>query len=706
MSENKKLKVAILWHMHQPFYLHPQENRFAMPWVRFHGLKDYLDMPLLAAENGVKATFNLVPSLLDQIQMYCDGYTDRHLELSHIPAKELQPNEKKEILETFYAGHYPTMIDPYTRYRQLFRKKEGCGKDINLAIDIFSTAEWRDLQVWSNLVWIDPYFRDENLISRLFDKGRDFTEQEKKSLLDFEIELLGRIIPTYQRLQSEGKIEVSFTPYYHPIIPLLIDTDAAREAISNINLPQHRFQYPEDARWHLEKSTEKYEQLFGGKLTGMWPSEGSVSEETLKIMSELGLSWVATDEEVLKQSLLKSRLDSQKYSPHGAYIYQGAPGIKLFFRDHGLSDKIGFVYSSWSAERAVSDFINTLSQMREIFRENLDERVLPVILDGENAWEYFPNDGIDFLTGLYQHLAQNESIEIITFGEAAQSLKPFNLPSLFAGSWINHNFRIWIGHSEDNRAWDLLYDARRTLEKFQKENPGADTEKLRKAWRQIYIAEGSDWCWWYGDDHIGDYNAEFDHLFRLHLSAVYEAIDLEPPPELHKPIHLGHMESFLNMPESLLSPKIDGYLTHYYEWSGAGHYDCLKAGGAMHRVNIIIRGIHFAYDYERFYIRLDFTDSFDLVDKSNLRIVIDFNEGDRREIPLNGEHIEKNKEESASKNIFEAAFERKSLAPDGVGKINFRIILESKIDQMEIWPIDEPLALELPERDKEIFWQV
>ncbi|MCX6827037.1 MAG: glycoside hydrolase family 57 protein, partial [candidate division Zixibacteria bacterium] len=584
MPENYKLKVAILWHMHQPFYLNPENNRLVMPWVRLHGLKDYLDMPLLAAEyDNLKVTFNLVPSLLDQIQMYCDGYLDRHLELSRIPARLLTPDEKKEILATFFTGYPVNMIDAYTRYRQLYRKKEGCGSNMNLAADIFSTAEWRDIQVWSNLVWIDPLFRREEPFHGYFEKGRDYSEEEKQQLLDGQISLLKRIIPTYQELYRQRKIDVSFTPYYHPILPLLIDTESAKEALSGIDLPANRFCYPEDARWQIQQSIEKFRLLFGQNPVGMWPSEGSVSEETLKIISEAGIKWVATDQDILYQSLLKSGLDSKKFSPHGVYICNSAPNLRLFFRDRGLSDKIGFVYSSWDSEKAVNDFIQSLKKIREFLVGNLDNVIVPIILDGENAWEYYPKDGTDFLKKLYLALSSDDQLETVFLSDVANAMEPTRLPALMAGSWINHNFRVWIGHSEDNAAWDTLFAARKTLVEYQKNNPGTDPQKLEKAWKQIYIAEGSDWCWWYGDDHQSANSDQFDLLFRTHISAVYTAIGLNPPTSLLKPLHYEKEESYLTLPESLITPKLDGLLTHYYEWSGAGHYDCRRIGGVDRR---------------------------------------------------------------------------------------------------------------------------
>ena len=708
MSEKKKLRVAILWHMHQPYYLNPDKDRLLMPWVRLHGLKDYLDMPLLASEyDNVRVTFNLVPSLLDQIQLYAQGVTDRHLELSRIPARNLQRSEKREILDSFFSAHYPRMIEPYPRFRQLFRKKESCGSDLDLAVDIFSSFEWRDLQVWSNLVWIDPMFRGEEPVKELFEKGRDFAEDDKEALLDFQMQLLARIIPAYQRLYREGRIDVSFTPYYHPILPLLIDTDEAREAIPEIELPRTRFTYPGDAEWHIRSSVEKFNGLFDDGLTGMWPSEGSVSEATLKLIEQAGIGWAASDQEVLHFSLLKSGLDPRKHSPHTVYNCAAAPGVKLLFRDRGLSDKIGFVYSGWEPEKAVGDFIANLKEIRKILTGNLEQTVVPIILDGENAWEYFADDGLEFLRLLYRALSTSDEIETVFCREAVESIRPTELPSLYAGSWINHNFRVWIGHSEDNSAWELLHEARQAIDNYEKKNASPDTDRLDKAYRQIHVAEGSDWCWWYGDEHISEHNAEFDELYRLQLGGVYDALGLDKPAALSRPIFQGKTESFLILPESLLTPRLDGRLTHYYEWSGAGSYHCARAGQAMHRTDRILERIYFGYDHQSFYIRLDFTADFDLNAIKDLQVVVNFNSGGLKKISLGKDlHRDFGDYEYIFKNILETRFDRRSLLGEGGGRIEFFVSLQDGDKVLENWPPDDPIVIDIPEREKEIFWQV
>jgi alpha-amylase/alpha-mannosidase (GH57 family) len=705
--ESNKLKVAFLWHMHQPYYLNPETNKFMMPWVRLHGLKDYLDMPLLAAKHGVKFTFNLVPSLIDQIELYCNGYVDRHQELSRVSARELTPEMKREILRTFFSANFPTMINPYARYRQLYRKQESCGSDIDLAVDIYSTSEWRDLQVWSNLTWIDPMFRNEKPIARLYQKGRDYTEQDKNAMLDYQIDLLRRIIPTYNKLYDEGKIDISFTPYYHPILPLLIDTDIATEAIPDVALPKNHFNFPEDAGWHIQNSVEKYRSIFNNDLKGLWPSEGSVSEAVLKLVKENNIKWIATDEEVLHQSLLKSGMNPGQFSQHSVYTYEGAPDVKIFFRDHGLSDKIGFVYSGWDIERAVTDFMQTLKNIKRLLSGKLDKSVVPIILDGENAWEYFPRDGSEFLNRFCETLVSDDEIEVISFTEAAENIEPVKLSSLFAGSWINHNFRIWIGHIEDNHAWDALYNARKTLIEYQKQHPETDPKKIADAWQQIHICEGSDWCWWFGDDHIGAYNAQFDALFRAHLSGVYQILGIETPMKLLQPIHRPGKLKSIQLPEALITPIVDGNLTHYYEWSGAGHFDCSNVGGAMHRVEKVIQDIYFAFDFDCFYIRLDFDNNFDLVAKNDYRVVFEFNScGPKEALIKKGDVIEDFGFGYAVDRIMEARFHRKILTETGNGSIEFNISVFAGDKLIEKWPPDEMLKLELPDRNKMSFWQV
>jgi len=707
VSSTNPLKIAILWHMHQPNYQEPGSNRLVMPWVRLHATKDYLDMPLAATHHeGVRTTFNLVPSLLDQLELYEAGGSDPHLELSQIAADQLTDSQKRAILSSFFDCNPDRMIEPFDQYRRLYHKAKTNLHDAVLPA-LFASAEMRDIQVWSNLAWVDPTFRNEEPVRALFAKGRGFTEEDKSNLLKWQLDLMGRIVPTYRRLLEEDRIDLSFTPYYHPILPLLCDTDSALEASPSMNLPGNRFRHPEDAEQQIGMSLDKYASLFGRKLKGMWPSEGSVSEEVVALAAKLGVEWMATDEEILFNSLKKSGISRSQRILHT--VYEHGPGLKLFFRDHALSDRIGFIYSQWDADKAVSDFIKHLSNIRSLVSDQLERAVVPIILDGENAWEYFPDDGRDFLDLLYLNLSENPLFETVTMTEAASSIPATPLPSLFAGSWINHSFRIWIGHPEDNAAWDLLSTARNFLVHFQQEHPDFDQTQVEAAWRQIYIAEGSDWCWWYGDDHRGAHNAEFDQIFRRHLMAVYECLDSDIPAELFRPIHQGRATSGVSLPDGIITPELDGRVTHFYEWAGAGSYDCTKAGGSMHRVAHLVSRIMFGYDTDFVYIRLDFTDlaALRLIERLNYQVDMQVPEAVSAQFDLSDQSRPERRspdQQYALGEILEIALSRDSLWPQGFGRLALAIRLLDGEKKIETWPEGDRLNIDVPQRNQELFW--
>jgi alpha-amylase/alpha-mannosidase (GH57 family) len=709
-AQDTPVKVAILWHMHQPNYREPGLNRLSMPWVRLHALKDYLDMPLLASSfDKVKVTFNLVPSLLDQIDMYLNGAVDRHLELSRMPAENLDPGVKMEILDTFFAANPAHMIQPHLRYWELYNKARRGGEgQKNVLASLFSSAEIRDLQVWSNLAWVDPMFHDEDPICSLIAKEKQYSEAEKQELLDWQLKLMARIVPTYKRLQDEGRIEVSLTPYYHPILPLLCDTNSAREALPDIKLPQKRFVHPEDAQTQVRMSVERYQELFGRPMKGMWPSEGSVSEEVLEIMVKNGIEWGATDEEILHHSLLKSGLRREGNPIHT--VYQHMSGLRLFFRDHGLSDRIGFVYSGWKAPRAVADFISHIKDIRLSLINEIDQVVIPVVLDGENAWEYFDNDAHDFLYALYQALNDDPLIETVTMSQAAEQIQPRSLPSLFAGSWINHNFRIWIGHDEDNVAWDLVTRTRDTLVEFQETHPDFDPARIAAAWQQIYISEGSDWCWWYGDEHHSDHDDLFDKTFRRHLAAVYDNLRLDIPQELLRPVKVGTVTGYVRQPENTITPDIDGRVSHFYEWTGAGFFDNLKAGGAMHQVTRYLAGLYFGYDDEAVFIRLDFHNKMGVDLLQNPHFACELFAPDRHELNLSRTGGKENAPELvqfAIDELVELRVPRTFLWKEhGFGRLGIRLTLTEQEQRLESCPETEPLWISVPEAQKEMFWPI
>lgn len=752
-SESPALWVAFLWHMHQPYYKEVKTNLYQMPWVRLHGLKDYFDMvAILDDYPSIRQTFNLVPSLVEQIQDYASNQVyDEHLLLTEKPAKDLTEVEKEKILSSFFNCNHKTMIYPHQRFYQLLGKLEevesvGRGEeayDTKSAVQDFGTQDFLDLQVWSNLTWVDPIFENDPLISYLLKKGKNFTEEDKGRLILKEREILGMILPKYKQLQDRGQIEVTFSPYFHPISPLICDTETARIALPNIQLPKERFSHPEDLEAQIDLGIKLYEKTFGRRPKGMWPPEGSVSEGIIPKLAKFGIKWIATDEEILYFSTMMAKTREDKPISHGdGALYKpykisaGSIGsvekskthlgneLSIIFRDHTLSDLIGFVYSSWDAEEAAGDLINRLHKIRESLpKKNQSNFLVSVILDGENCWEYYKNDGHDFLSALYTKLSEDKFLKTTTISDFLERNQEFErLPHLFAGSWINHNFRVWIGHPEDNLAWDLLKMARDALVEYEKEAKGKPETKeiLEKAWREIYIAEGSDWCWWYGDEHQGPDTDEFDRIFRSNLLYVYELIDKEPPEILYQPIKSRFISTYLLPPTGYVRPTIDGKNTHYYEWQQAGAFDCLKAGGTMHRAETQVEKIFFGFDEKNLYFRVDTNLSSEKYKSEDYEFILELIEPPRYKISI------KNDTATLFKRINESEWKLISSALDFVflktielsvpidllefkeqKGVWFRLIVERGGKEEERWPTVEVIRFDLPtQKGKPIFWGV
>jgi len=485
-----------------------------MPWVRLHGTKDYLDMvQILEKFPLVHQTFNLVPSLVEQIEDYTNRtLKDKYLELSFKPAKELTSQEKDFILKNFFSISKERVISTHPRYYELYLK--------NLSKKEFTPQDYLDLQLWFNLAWIDSYFRTGTEIKNIIDKARFFTEEEKRIVLDKQAEILENIIPTYKKFMASGQIEITTTPYYHPILPLLYNTNIAKEANPKTILPKIKFAYPEDVKAQIEEAVKFHQSKFGSPPSGMWPSEESVSEHILPSIIQAGIHWIVTDEAILFKSLKKKKRDTRLlYQPHLLTRDEGK--LNIVFRDRNLSDLIGFVYYSWKAESAVADLMKHLGNISLAFGE--EDVLVTIAMDGENAWEYYPNDGHDFLELLYQRLSESKIIKTTTINEYLKKFPPKSeIKRLACGSWIYAEFGKWIGNPYKVRAWEYLAKARQELD-----NPELRTKdyELGLALKQIHIAEGSDWFWWYGEDHT-----DFDRLFRTHLSNFYTIIK-KPIPE-------------------------------------------------------------------------------------------------------------------------------------------------------------------------------
>ncbi|NPA25051.1 MAG: hypothetical protein GXO34_04405 [Deltaproteobacteria bacterium] len=625
------LNVIFLWHMHQPDYRDPESDLSLLPWVRLHGVKDYLDMVTILDDfPGVRQNFNLVPSLLDQLQGYVDGtLSDQAYVLTRKNAANLSLEDKTAILKTFFHAHWDNMVKPYPRYWELLRLRgfHPASEALSEVQRYFSEQDFRDLQVWYNLTWIDPVFRQEYPdIGQMISKQRNFSETEKLKLLDLQLEIISRIIPAYREREERGQIELSTTPYYHPILPLLYDTSLASVSQPHDPLPGLRFAHPEDVEMQIKKALNRHRDCFGRYPRGMWPSEGAVCQELIPYFHRAGIKWIATDEGILANSTIAGG----EHTPLDAYrawsAVEGESRVEMIFRDHQLSDLIGFVYSHWNEKQAADDFISRLQEVRRRLGSRAGNSAVAIILDGENAWEHFPRDGADFLRELYARLQDTPGLSTNTVSGYLEG-RPAGesrISWLYPGSWINANFRIWIGHTEDNLAWEYLGRARRALVLFEERKrqelaPGGEEsaagennlseklkDKIKKAWEHIYIAEGSDWCWWYGDDHSSENDADFDELFRRHLMAVYRLTDQEIPEYLFRPIiqadKILHPENEIS---SFIDPRIDGRLGSYFEWRGAALCKVASLGGAMHRTEYLIKELYYGFNLENFFLRLD-----------------------------------------------------------------------------------------------------
>jgi len=710
--------------MHQPYYKRLKDGIYQMPWVRLHGLKDYYDMvAILKGYPSIHQTFNLVPSLIEQLLDYGEKNAyDLHLYLTEKEASQLSSEEKQQILSTFFNGNLKTMISPYLRFCQLWEKR---GKDIKTAVSEYCTQDFLDLQIWSNLAWIDPIFRGDPEIGYFFKKEQNFTEDDKKLLILKQRQILKGILPEYKNLKEKGQIEITFSPYFHPIMPLILDTCSAEFATPEIQLPQKKFSYPEDLEAQIERGMELYHKAFGDNPQGLWPPEGAVSEGILPLLSKYGLRWIASDQQILLLSLPDPKKGSKDLSSRAWFFPYKVKDSELaiVFRDNFLSDLLSFVYRSWNPEDAANDFIKNLHNIRDkIGEDNLPKSLISVILDGENCWEYYTNDGHDFLNLLYQKIEEDPLIKTVKIGEfLAKNPPQVTLSRLWAGSWINRDFRIWIGHPEDNLAWDLLRMTRDCVVGYEKKSEGIDKEKLSLAWKEIYIAEGSDWCWWYGDEHQGPSNEDFDRLFRSHLVNAYELLGEKPPDILFKPIRKIGLPFYIEEPTGLVTPVLDGKETHFFEWQNAGFLDCLKSGGVMHKASHLVKALYFGFDQENLYFRVDFSTEQKDYRKKDYRLDLEFTEPSLCKISIQNTKavlygFDQDKKEwqkltqeikVESDKVIELSLPLRTLEFKKAHSLWFRLVVFEKDNELERWPQTDLIKFNLPwDKKKPMFWGV
>ena len=603
------LHVAFVWHMHQPYYRDDLTSTFLLPWVRLRCAKDYYKMAaMLDRFPLIHQTFNLVPSLLDQVNCYVGGgFTDIYLDLARRPVSDLSGDERAFIARWMTESSQIRRVRQYPRYLELVQKKEETWSRSHAELTkLFTDGELTDLQVWFNLSWVGPEtIEAEAILSELVRKGRDFSQEDKEPVIKAQFEVMRRVLPKYREVQDRGQAELITSPYYHPILPLIADLASARVSNPQLTLPRRPFAHPEDAKEQLRLGVEALERQFGRRPRGLWPPEAAVADDVALLAAESGLTWMISDEGVLGRSLdtpIHRDGDGHVMRPDVLYTpyVHGRDGsaITLVFRDGRLSNLIGFEYQNAPPEQAASDLVSRLMVIRQRQAGSGTPPLVTIALDGENAWDFYEANGNHFLEALYRRISDQPELKAVTVSEFLEA-HPVRekIARLFPGSWINASLDTWVGDPEHNAAWDMLAESRDLLAGQPEGGPAL-------ARREALIAEGSDWFWWFGRSHDSGMDLIWDNLFRLHLRNIYTALDLRPPAGLFRPI-IGQADGPASKrPDRKITPKLNGVVDES-EWKAAGYFDVTALFGALHPPRGLVRRIWFGHDDTHLFLRFD-----------------------------------------------------------------------------------------------------
>ena len=565
MPVDEPMNVVLCWHMHQPEYRNLRTGVVHLPWTYLHAIKDYVDMAAhLEAVPGARAVVNFTPVLLEQIEetiqqisAYMQGHgTIRDPVLAELAEPALPGNEEARLglIRDCLRANKKRMIERHEPYQRLATMAEWYAEHPQSLV--YASSQFvADLLVWYHLSWMaESVQRSDTRIARLQEKAVNYTLHDRRELLQIILEQMQSLIPRYRKLAEDGQVELCMSPYAHPIVPLLLDMNCAKEPIPNVQLPSTT-EYPGGlarAQWHIDKGLETFQRVFGLKPVGLWPSEGGVSQQSLQLFADNHFSWVASGGNVLHNSHKKE----DHSCSHRVYRFGKIP-IDCFFRDDGLSDLIGFSYSDWHAEDAVANLVGHMEEIAKVCPDR-DDCLITIILDGENAWEYFPENGYHFLNELYRSLADHPLLKLTTFEQflKEKSPQPAHEDNLVAGSWVYGSFSTWIGDPDKNRGWEMLVAAKHTFDE-QLAAGKLSPEEKSAAEKQLAICEGSDWFWWFGDYNPSITVSQFDQLFRMHLANLYQMLNVEAPAYLSEVISHGGGK-----------PSLGGVMRHHSENAG------------------------------------------------------------------------------------------------------------------------------------------
>ncbi len=608
MSQTKKLSIAFYWHMHQPVYQLTPNGDYLMPWVRLHAVKDYLDMALWAEKfKDLKLNFNYVPQLLDSIIEYAQNDAhDIHSRLLITPVEKFTSEDKIYILNNFFDANYQTMILPNEEFHRLYKIAQ---LDETNDISIFTDQEYADLTALFNLAWIDPSYKTSNKkLKQLVTKGKNYTLEDRIEILNIQRQIIKKIIPTLKKLVQDKKIEITTSPYYHPILPILLDyknlrKNSAEDEILDLKAEQ-------DAKIQTQKALDRVEEIIGVRPRGIWPSEHCVSPKTLDMFSSLGIDWSISDEGILANSIdFEFEHDFKAYiqEPYHllkTYKYKAkSSDIKMIFRESTIANLISFEYQNHNPVATANDLYDRIKVMQSKILSSPDkEHLLTIAMDGENCWENYLEDGATFLKTLYELILGDESLETVLISDyldKAKEDKP--LKKIASGSWINRNFKLWIGEPVKDLAWTYLARVRSDLSGFIKREPNNPNIELAK--KELYICEGSDWFWWYGEPNDSGRDNIFDFIFRTHLKNIYRYLELKPPSYLDDPLSDISSAKPSRYPKAPITPQIDGknVISEDDEWNNAGFIEI--PDGPVLRESKLFDKIRFGNDKQNFYLK-------------------------------------------------------------------------------------------------------
>ena len=609
MSGAKKLSIAFYWHMHQPVYQLNSLGDYLMPWVRLHGIRDYLDMLLILNDfEEIKLNFNLVPVLLDSFIDY--GEKDCHDIQSRLTVtniSELTDNDKEFILNNFFDANYSSMIFPYENYNELYQKRFSTEK---ADIKAFCEQEYSDIMAWFNLAWIDPVFKEKfPEFKKLLKKGKNFTFKDRLAIIELQRKIIRMIIPAYREFLEKGKIEITTSPYYHSIIPILTDMKSSQKNLSTVDSSLYDLNLEDDAKLQTKLALERIEEIFGIRPKGIWPSEHCVSPQTLEIFKEAGAQWTITDEGILTSSInfefvrdFKGHLEDPYFLTKSYKYKTKNSDIKVIFRDSVIPNLISFEYANHDPKVAANDLYDRIKVMQNKLQSSPDKNhLLTIAMDGENCWENYVEDGTTFLKTIYSMIEEDKTLETVLISDYLEKEKYHKeLKKIHSGSWINKNFQLWIGEPVKNLAWTYLKKVKEDLNDFIEKNPNHKNIDLAR--RELMIAQGSDWFWWYGEPNDSGQDHIFDYLFREHLKNVYRYIDIKHPGYFDSPL-ISIFTETTRVPMNTISPKINGLEESDEEdWTGAG---CLNLpDGPILQDNKLFERICYGADENNFYLRL------------------------------------------------------------------------------------------------------